>query len=154
MPDRIKTFSDWYPYQPLSIKCMSRNCDIRVAQGQVNFAISPLSQWEENERRLFLKKTIRNTLKHRMQVDQTPWVGILRPVTTRHVAKVISGPERLPAIFLAITFDRYQLEQRKYHRCVQDDHTDRLICKMTYSDQVMTLTWGLIFKVIFFKIKL
>ena len=34
-----------------------------------------------------------------LQVDLTPWVGILRPVTPRHVAKVISGHERSPAVF-------------------------------------------------------
>ena len=45
--------------------------------------------------------------------------------------------------FSGITFDRDQL--KKHHRCVQDDYTDRLI-----SDQVMTLTWGQIFKMTFY----
>ena len=34
-----------------------------------------------------------------LQVDVTHWVGILPPVTPRHVAKVISGHERSPAVF-------------------------------------------------------
>ena len=48
-----------------------------------------------------------------LQVDLTPWVGILRPVTPRHVAKVISGHEsrKVTNSFSAITFDRDQLEQ-------------------------------------------
>ena len=34
-----------------------------------------------------------------LQVDLTPRIGILRPVTPHHVAKVISGHERSPAVF-------------------------------------------------------
>ena len=37
----------------------------------------------------------------------------------------------------------------KHHRCVQADDADRLICNMTFSGQVMTLTWGQIFNVTF-----
>ena len=41
------------------------------------------------------------------------------------------------------------LERWKRLRCVQLDDTDRLICNMTLSGQVMTLTWGQIFKLTF-----
>ena len=34
-----------------------------------------------------------------LQVDLASWVGILRPVTPRHVAKVSSGHERSPVFF-------------------------------------------------------
>ena len=33
--------------------------------------------------------------------------------------------------------------------CVQDDHTGRLICNITFSEQVMTFTAGQIFKMTF-----
>ena len=41
------------------------------------------------------------------------------------------------------------LERWKHVRCVQLDDTDRLICNMTLFGQVMTLTWGQIFKMTF-----
>ena len=44
-----------------------------------------------------------------------------------------------------ITFDRNQLERWKHHTCVKADDADRLICNMTFSGHVMTLTWGQIF---------
>ena len=84
-----------------------------------------------------------------LEVDLTPWVGILRPMTPRHVTKVISGHGRSPAVFSGITFDRDQLERWKHHRCVQADDADRLICNMIFSGQVMTLTWGQIFNMTF-----
>ena len=34
-----------------------------------------------------------------LDVDLTPLVGILRPVTPRHAGEVISGHDRSPAIF-------------------------------------------------------
>ena len=34
-----------------------------------------------------------------LQVDLTPQIGILRPVTPHQVAKVTSGHERSPAVF-------------------------------------------------------
>ena len=61
--------------------------------------LSIISQWKKNERRLFWNKPIRNTLDIGLQVDLTPWVGILRPVTSRHVAKIISGHERSSVVF-------------------------------------------------------
>ena len=57
------------------------------------------SQLEKNERRLFWTKAIQNTLKHRV----TGRIDILsRNIVTgepRHVAKVISGHGRSPAVF-------------------------------------------------------
>ena len=51
--------------------------------------------------------------------------------------------------FSGITFERDQLERWKHHRCVQADDADRLICIVTFSGQVMTLTWGQIFNITF-----
>ena len=91
----------------------------------------------------FEQKSFKTHSNIRLQVELTPWVGILWLVTPRHVAKVISGHGRSPAVFRAyIAFDRDQLERWKHIRCVQVDDTDRLICNMTFSVQVVTLTWG------------
>ena len=56
---------------------------------------------------------------------------------------------KVTSSFSGIPFDRDQLEGWKHHRCVQAKDTDRLICNITFSDQVMTLTWGQIFNVTF-----
>ena len=56
---------------------------------------------------------------------------------------------KITSSFSVITFNRRQLEQWQHHRCVQDDDTDRLICNMTFSDRVMTLTRGQVFKMTF-----
>ena len=79
-----------------------------------------------------------------LEVDLTPWVGILRPMTPRHITNY-QGHFRswkVTSSFSGITFDRDQLERWKHHICVQVDHANRLICNMTFSGQVMTLTWG------------
>ena len=94
----------------------------------------------------FEQKPFKTILSIRLEVDLTPRVGILRPMTPRHVTKVISGQGRSPVVFSGITFDRDQLERLKHHRCVQVDHADRLVCNMTFSEQVITLTSGQIFK--------
>ena len=39
---------------------------------------------------------------------------------------------KVTSSFSGINFDRDQLERWKYHRCVQADDTDRLICNMTF----------------------
>ena len=46
-----------------------------------------------------------------LEVELTPLVGILRPMTPRHVTKVIAGHGRSPTVFSGITFDRDQLER-------------------------------------------
>ena len=56
---------------------------------------------------------------------------------------------KLTSSLSGVTFDIDQLEQWKHHKCVHDDLTDRLICNMTFSDQVMILTWGQISKINF-----
>ena len=43
-------------------------------------------------------ETLSNIVLH---VDLAPRIGILRPVTPYHVAKVISGHEMSPAVFLS-----------------------------------------------------
>ena len=51
--------------------------------------------------------------------------------------------------FSRMTFDRGVLEQWKHLSCVWLDETDRLICNLTLTSQVMSLTWGQIFKLTF-----
>ena len=51
--------------------------------------------------------------------------------------------------FFGNNFYRDQPEQRKDHKCVQADDTDRLICNINFVDKVMTLTLGQMFKVTF-----
>ena len=85
-----------------------------------------------------------------LQVNLTYWIGKLRPVTSPYVPEVISGHERPGQQFSAKTFDRYVLKQCKQLRCVLVDDTDRLICNMTFSGQVMTLTFGQSYKMTFY----
>ena len=80
----------------------------------------------------FARKPFKTFSNIGLQVELTSWVGILWPVTPRHVAKVISGHERSPTVFSRITFDRDQLERWKHHKCVQADDVERLICNMTF----------------------
>ena len=132
-----------------SIKCSSRNFDIGGPRsGQVR-DLCIISHCEKIERRLFWTKTILNALKYRV----TGIIDVLnRNIalgTLFHGAKVSSGHERSPVVFSAIAFDRDKIEQWKHRWCVQADGTYRLICNMTYSDQIMTLTWGQISNITF-----
>ena len=97
----------------------------------------------------FEQKSFKTLSNIGLEVDLPPWVGILWPMTSCHVTKVISGHGRLPAVFSGITFDGDQLERWKHHGCVQVDDADRLICIMTFLGQVMTLTWGKNFNMTF-----
>ena len=106
----------------------------------------PLQSMGEKWKRLCWTNTIRNTLKH--------WVAGRINTLSRNIAT--SDPSecrqshfrswKATSSFSAITFDRDQLDQWKHHRCVRADDMDRQICKMTSSDQVMTLTLGQVFK--------
>ena len=58
-------------------------------------------------------------------------------------------PWKVISSYSAITIDRDKLERWKHHRCDQADDTDRLICSMTFSDQVRTLILGGYFIVFF-----
>ena len=123
------------------MKHTSRNFNIGDLRSGQFCDLSIISQWETNERRLFWTKTIQNTRKHRF----TGTIDILsRNIVTVDPSSCRQGHfrsyGRSPAVFFAITFDRGQLEQWRHHRCVYADDTDRLICNMTFSDQVMTLT--------------
>ena len=99
----------------------------------------------------FARKPFKALSNIGLQIELTPWVGISWPVTPRHVAKVIpiSRSSKVTSSFSGITFDRDQLKRWKHHRCVQADDMNRLICNMTFSDQVMTLTSGQIFNMTF-----
>ena len=103
----------------------------------------------KNERRIFYTKTIQNTRKHRV----TGRIDILsRNIVTGDPSPCHQGHFRswkVASSFSGISLDRNQLERWKHHRCVQADDTDRLICNMTFSGQVMTLTWCQIFNMIF-----
>ena len=133
----------------VSIKCISQNFDIGDLRSGQFCDLSIISQWEKNERRLFWKKTIRNTLKHRVtgRLDT-----LSRNIATSDPSACRQGHFRswkVTSSFSAITFDRHQLKQWKHLRCVPNDHTGRLICNMPFSEKVMTLTSGQIFKMTF-----
>ena len=133
----------------VSIRCISQNFDIGDLRSGQFCDLSIISQWEKNERRLFWTKTVQNTLKHRFtgRLDT-----LSRNIVTGDPSSCRQGHFRswkVTSSFSAITFDRDQLERWKHHRCVQADDTDRLICNMTFSGQVMTLTWGQIFNMTF-----
>ena len=83
----------------VSIKYMFLNFDIGGLTSDKFCDLSIISKWEKNERRLFCTKIIQNTLKHRA----TGRIDFLsRNIVTGvpcHVAKVISGHGRSPAVF-------------------------------------------------------
>ena len=110
---------------------------------------SPLCQWEKNERRLFWTKAIQNTLKHRIsgRIDTLSRNIMTDDPSSCHQSHFRS--RKVTSSFSEMTFDRDQLEWWKHHRCVQVDNADRLICNMTFSGEVMTLTWGQIFNMTF-----
>ena len=131
----------------LSLKSVSRNFDIGDPRSGQFCDFSIISQWEKIEMLLFWTKTIWNTLKHRFigRVDT-----LNRNIATSDPSschKVISGHERSPAVFRQ-WLARVKLERSKRNICVQADHTDRLICNMTFSEQVVTLTVGQIFNMV------
>ena len=97
----------------------------------------------------FEQKNIQNTLKRqfRGRIDT-----LSRNIVTDDPLSCHQGHFRswkVTSSFSGITFDRDQLERWKHHRCVPADDADRLICYMTFSGQVMTLTWGQIFNMTF-----
>ena len=101
---------------------------------------------------------LENHLKHSnigLQLELTPWIGIMRPVTRPHVAEVISAIQVIKGHqqFFANNFWKRHARAmwcaRRYDTCAQVDDTDRLICIMTFYDQVMTLTFGQTFKITF-----
>ena len=82
---------------PASIKCKSRNfyighprtgqfCDLSIIRRKMKVAS-------------FGRKPLETLSNINLQVHVTPWVGIKRTVIPRHVANVISGHERSPAVF-------------------------------------------------------
>ena len=132
----------------VSIKCISRNFDIADLPGQF-YDLSIISQWEEIERCLFWTKIIRNTLKHRV-TGRTDTLN--RNTATSDPSSCRRGHFRswkVTSSFSAITFDSDKPERWKHHIGVQADDTVQLICNMTFSDQVVTLTWGQIFNMTF-----
>ena len=73
--------------------------------------------------------------------DQWPFL------MSRRSSQVMKGSDS----FSAITFGGDMLERPKHHGCVkhQVDDADRLLCNITFSGQVMALSWGKIFKMTF-----
>ena len=120
------------------IKCISQHFDIGDLRSGQFCDLAIISQWEKIEKRLFLAKTVLNTLKHRI----TEHIGTLNRIIT--TCDPFPSPKnhfrsrKVTGIFSAITFDRDSLKRWKHLRCVRNDDTDRLICHMNFSDQVMT----------------
>ena len=133
----------------VSIKCISQNFyvgDLRSGQfcdltaSNLTLTLSIISQRETIEKHLFWIKTILNTLKRRISGR----IGHLnRKITTSDPSSWPQGhfrPGKVTGSFSAITLDKDNLWRWNHLRCVQNDDTDRLICRMTFSDQIMTLT--------------
>ena len=134
----------------VSMKCIFRNLEIGdLRSGQsCDLSIIPKSQWENNERRLFWTKTIWNTQATGYRYTWHPeseycdqWPIVMSPRSFQ----VMKGHQQFSAIY----FDGDQLEWWKHHKCVEADDTDRLICNMTFSDQVMSLILRQILKLTF-----
>ena len=149
----IATPTDWSPwnFQRLisliaSIKQLSQNLDIGDPRSGQFCDLSIISQCEKNERHLFWTKTIWNTLEHRVTVIID---NLNHNIATSYPSSCRRGHFRSWKVisnFLPITFDRGRLERWKDHKCAQADDTNRLIYIMTFSDQVMTLSFGQVFK--------
>ena len=102
----------------------------------------------ENWQSPFLTEVIMNTLQQ--------WITSIFDTLNMKMASVSPFSLRSSQVnngiwlfFSRITFDRGMLEQWKHLSCVWLVETDRLICNLTLTGQVMTLTWGQIFKLIF-----
>ena len=132
----------------VSIKCTSRNFDIRNLRSGQFYDLSIISQWEKNARRLFWKKIVRSTVKHRV----TSRIHTLsRNIVTSDPSSCRRGHFRswkVASSFSAITFDRDQIEQWKHHRCVRRPYGSTAV-QHNLSVQLMTLTWDQIFKTTF-----
>ena len=84
----------------VSMQRISRNFDIgNLRSGQV-YDLSIINQFKRKMKGTSFVRIPFETLSNIwLQVGLTPWVRVLRPVIPRHVANVISGHERSPAVF-------------------------------------------------------
>ena len=150
------TPTEWLPWNfqrlisvPVSMKDISRNFYIGDLRSGQFCDLSIVSQWEKNERRLLDENHSKHyeTSCYRCRIDT-----LSRNIVTGDPLSCRQGhiwSWKVTSSFSAITFDRDRLERWKHHRCVQADNMDRLICNMTFSNQVITLTWGQIFQMTF-----
>ena len=106
---------------PVSIKRWSWNFDIRDPRSGQLCDLSIKSQWEKKWKAHLLKEKHETLSDIGLQVDLTPWVGILRTLTNdpQTCRQGHFGSWNGTSSFSAIIFDRDQIEQWKHHRCVQ-----------------------------------
>ena len=113
-----------------------------MTQGQISFANYPLiSKRAKNERCLIWTEAILNTLRHR---DTGKIVTLNRKAETSDPSSCPRGqfrPWKVTSSFSAIPLKLDMLEWWKHTGCVQDNNMDCPICSMTFSGQVMKLTW-------------
>ena len=135
---------------PVSMKHISRNfdlCDLRSGQ------FCDLSIIHKSTGEKWMAPLLdENHSKHSETSFYRPRLDILSQNIVTGDLSCRQGHFRswkVTSSFSTITFDKERLEKSKHHRCVQADDTDRLMCNMTFSDQVMTLTWDQIFKMTF-----
>ena len=146
-----QSYTEW----PITLKLSAIDTRISIYQmyiseflypwPKVRSTLRPLHyKWMgENERRPFWKKPIRSTLKHRVtgRLDT-----LSRNIATSDTSSCRRGHFRsgeVASSFSSITFDRDELERCKHH------HHKLTECNITFSDQVITLTLGQIFNMIF-----
>ena len=67
--------------------------------------LRPLHIGRKSKGASFRRKPFETLSTTGLQVELTPWIGTLRPVTSTYVAEVISCHERSPAVFSEWTFD-------------------------------------------------
>ena len=105
----------------------------------------------EIQNHLFWTKVILNTIKHCTWLWHTEHENSTRDPCLCPWGHLSS--RMVSSSFSRIIFERGMLERWKCLSCVWLNDADRLISNMTISGQIMTLTWGRIFKLTF-KVKL
>ena len=102
----LENFSDWceYKYENSIYKMYTLEFWHWLPNGESILWHLHHNSMREIGRRFYWTKPIQTLAKIGLQVDLTPWVGILRPVTLRHITKAISFHERSPAVFFGNSF--------------------------------------------------
>ena len=123
----------------VTTKGIPRNFDIGDPRSGQFCDLSIIRQWEKLKGAFFGRKPFETLSNIGLQVDFTPWIGNLRPVSHPSPRGHFRS-WKVASSFSTITFDRDKLERWKHLKCVQANKSDLLICNMTFSYYVITLT--------------
>ena len=108
-----------------------------------------VSQWAEFQIILFCFKSMSNSRNIPQWVFTNHSSRHMHHWPLHWAMEVMWRHHRSQTVFLAITFDWDKIQPPKQVQFVCLDETNQLICNMTYSGQVMTLTSGQIFNLTF-----